>query len=232
MRVLGYSGFDRSVPFKRARFPGLARREYRVVQGLDSAVALVGNDGVEFAAAEERFSRAKSTGAFPIGAIRSCLEYTGLEPEAVDVVVHAFAYDCVASLFQHDEFSRAQYAEVYDPALQLQYLHEHFPGIDWASRFVAVPHHLAHAASAFYQSGFSDSLILVSDGMGETQSATILLGSDSGMSVVATIPAFHSIGVLYSVFTLYLGFAFNMDEYKVMGLAPYGDPRRYYTRIM
>ncbi len=173
MRVLGYSGFDRSVPFKRARFPGLARREYRVVQGLDSAVALVGNDGVEFAAAEERFSRAKSTGAFPIGAIRSCLEHAGLEPEAVDVVAHAFAYDCVASLFQHDEFSRAQYAEVYDPALQLQYLHEHFPGIDWASRFVAVPHHLAHAASAFYQSGFSDSLILVSDGMGETQSATV-----------------------------------------------------------
>ena len=232
MRVLGYSGFDRSVPFKRARFPDLARREYRIVQGLDSAVALVGDDGVEFAAAEERFSGAKSTGAFPVGAIRACLEHARLKPDSIDVVAHAFAYDCVASFFQHDDFSRAQYTEVYDPALQVECLRTHFAGVDWASRFVAVPHHLAHAASAFYQSGFPESLILVSDGMGEVQSATILLGSGSELSVVATVPALHSIGVLYSVFTLYLGFAFNMDEYKVMGLAPYGDPRRYYSRIM
>jgi len=232
VRFLGYSGFDRSVSFKRARFPNLATREYRIVQGLDSAVALVDEGGVRFAAAEERFSGAKSTGAFPTGAIRACLHYARLDPDAIDVVAHAFAYDCVKSLYDHDEFSRAQYAEVYDPALQHEYLRAHVADIDWASRFVAVPHHLAHAASAFYQSGFTESLILVSDGMGETQSATVLVGSDSGLSTVASVPAFHSIGVLYSVFTLYLGFAFNMDEYKVMGLAPYGDERRYFSRIM
>ena len=232
MRILGYSGFDRSVSFKRATFPNLASREYRIVQGLDSAVALVDEGGVRFAAAEERFSGLKSTGAFPTGAIRACLRHVRLSPDAIDVVAHAFAYDCVKPLFDHDEFSRAQYAEVYDPALQHEYLRSQVADIDWASRFVAVPHHLAHAASAFYQSGFAESLILVSDGMGETQSASVLVGSDSGLSTVASIPAFHSIGVLYSVFTLYLGFAFNMDEYKVMGLAPYGDERRYLSRIM
>lgn len=232
MRILGYSGFDRSVSFKRARFPNLGSREYRIVQGLDSAVALVDDGGVRFAAAEERFSGLKSTGAFPIGAIRACLHHARLNPDAIDVVAHAFAYDCVKPLYDHDEVSRAQYAEVYDPALQHEYLRSHVADVDWASRFVAVPHHLAHAASAFYQSGFAESLILVSDGMGETQSASVLVGSDSGLSTLASIPAFHSMGVLYSVFTLYLGFAFNMDEYKVMGLAPYGDERRYFSRIM
>lgn len=232
MRVLGYSGFDRSMSFKRARFPDLASREYRIVQGLDSAVALVDDEGVRFAAAEERFSGVKSTGAFPTGAMRACLEHARLQPDAIDVVAHAFAYDCVQPLFTHDDFSRAQYAEVYDPALQHEYLRTNVAEIDWASRFVAVPHHLAHAASAFYQSGFADSLILVSDGMGETQSASVLLGSDSGLTPLASIPAFHSLGVLYGIFTLYLGFAFNMDEYKVMGLAPYGDERRYLARVM
>jgi carbamoyltransferase len=232
MKVLGYSGFDRSISFKRARFPDLASREYRIVQGLDSAVALVDDEGVRFAAAEERFSGVKSTGAFPTGAMRACLEHARLQPDAIDVVAHAFAYDCVQPLFTHDDFSRAQYAEVYDPALQHEYLRTNVAEIDWASRFVAVPHHLAHAASAFYQSGFADSLILVSDGMGETQSASVLLGSDSGLTPLASIPAFHSLGVLYGIFTLYLGFAFNMDEYKVMGLAPYGDERRYLARVM
>jgi carbamoyltransferase len=232
VRVLGFSGFNNSVRFKRTRFPDLADREYRVAQGFDAAVALVGDDGVEFAAAEERFSRTKGTGAFPVGAMRACLEHARLQPDSIDVVAHAFAYDCARSSYQHDELGRAQYDEVYAPGLQVECLREHFAGVDWANRFVAVPHHLAHAASAFYPSGLPEALIIVSDGMGEMHSATILTGSGSAMDVVASIPAFHSIGVLYSVFTLYLGFQFNMDEYKVMGLAPYGNQHRYFTQVM
>jgi len=111
-------------------------------------------------------------------------------------------------------------------------LDEHFPGIDWRKRFVPVPHHLAHAASAFYPSGFDEALILVSDGMGERESTTVAVGSGHEIKVLKQVKAPHSLGILYGVFTLYLGFYMNLDEYKVMGLAPYGDPHRYFDRLM
>jgi carbamoyltransferase len=232
MRILGYSGLDGAVQFKRRRLPSLADREYRIVQGLDSAAAFVRDGRVEFAAAEERFSREKTTGDFPVHAMRHALHHAGLEAGDLDAVAHGFDYRDARPLFQQDEYSAAVYDAVHAPERQLALLERHFPGVDWPSRFVPVAHHLAHAASAFYQSGFPESLIVVSDAMGETQSATVLTGSPSGLTTLGEIPARHSLGVLYSVFTLYLGFQFNMDEYKVMGLAPYGDPRRYFAQIM
>ena len=95
-----------------------------------------------------------------------------------------------------------------------------------------MPHHLAHAASAFYLSGFDEALILVSDGMGEVHSMTVAVGQGTEIKVLKQVPAFHSLGTLYGVFTLYLGFCMNMDEYKVMGLAPYGRPERYFSKVM
>jgi carbamoyltransferase len=95
-----------------------------------------------------------------------------------------------------------------------------------------VHHHLAHAASAFYLSGFRESLILVSDGMGEFHSATVGIGSGNQIQTIKQIPALDSLGILYGVFTLYLGFYMGLDEYKVMGLAPYGNPRRYFKKCM
>ncbi len=100
-----------------------------------------------------------------------------------------------------------------------------FPG--WGSRFVSVPHHMAHAASAFYLSGFDDSLIVIADGMGEIESLTVAVGEGDAIRVLRRYSIPQSLGILYSVFTLYLGFEMMMDEYKVMGLAPYGDPGRY-----
>ena len=104
--------------------------------------------------------------------------------------------------------------------------------MDWKSKFVAVPHHLAHAASAFYQSGFDEALVMVSDGMGEVDSMTMYAVSGNKFDLLAKVPSFHSLGVLYSVFTLYFGFDFNMDEYKVMGLAPFGERRKYFAQVM
>jgi carbamoyltransferase len=104
--------------------------------------------------------------------------------------------------------------------------------VDWNGKFIAVPHHLAHAASAFYLSGLGESLILVSDGMGEVHSMTVAVGQGAEIKILKQVPAFHSLGMLYGVFTLYLGFYMNMDEYKVMGLAPYGNPRRYFDKVM
>ncbi len=230
--IIGISGFDNAVRFKQSRFPELEKRAYRIAQGFDSAAVLLRDGLVNFAVAEERLVREKATGAFPVHAIRRCLEHARLAPRDLDCIAHGFDYAPHRAAFEEDPFYHDQFAQVYDSRLQIQLLEQHFPGVDWKGKFVAVPHHLAHAASAFYQSGFAEALVMVSDGMGEVDSMTLYTASGNKLHLQAKIPAFHSLGVLYSVFTLYLGFDFNMDEYKVMGLAPYGDRRRYFNQVM
>src|SRR5256886_6044650 len=90
---------------------------------------------------------------------------------------------------------------------------------------------MAHAASAFYLSGFDDALIVVADGMGEIETLTVAGGEGDAIRVLRRYSIRESLGILYSVFTLYLGFEMMMDEYKVMGLAPYGDPGRYHDEM-
>jgi carbamoyltransferase len=90
-----------------------------------------------------------------------------------------------------------------------------------------VNHHLAHAASAYYTSGWEECLVVVIDGMGEAQSATVYPAHDNQLNKLYEISANDSIGILYSLVTLHLGFDFSSDEYKIMGLAPYGDPSRF-----
>lgn len=232
MNIIGISGFDNAVGFKHSRFPNLEKRAYRIAQGFDSAAVLLRGGRVEFAVAEERLVREKATGAFPVHAIRRCLEHARLDPRDLECLAHGFDYAPHRAVFEEDPFYRDQFAEVYDASLQIQLLEKHFPGADWESKFVAVPHHLAHAASAFYQSGFDEALVMVSDGMGEVDSMTIYTAVGNKLDLQARVPAFHSLGVLYSVFTLYCGFDFNMDEYKLMGLAPYGDRRKYFGQVM
>lgn len=232
MNIIGISGFDNSVRFKRARVPSRDPRVLRIAQGFDSAAVLLKDGRIDMAVAEERLTREKATGDFPVLSIRRCLEHGSLDARDIDVIAHGFDYAPHRATFEEDPFYRALYDQVYDPALQVRLLGEHFPGVDWASRFVSVPHHLAHAASAFYQSGFDEALVLVSDGMGEVDSMSMYAAHGTTFTPLATVPAFHSLGVFYSVFTLYLGFDFNMDEYKIMGLAPYGDARKYFTEVM
>jgi carbamoyltransferase len=234
MNILGISGLHRSVSYKKRKLPHLLPRHYRIVQGLDSAAALVTSDGVQAAAAEERFTYEKGTGEFPARAIQFCLRSAGLSPSSIDYVAHGFSYDFLRPVYERSdsEYTREQFAQVYSPEAQLQCLEEHFPDYNWSDRFVPVPHHLAHAASAFYLSGFDEALILVADGMGECDSTTIALGRGSDIEIVRQIPALNSLGIFYGVFTMYLGFDFGMDEYKIMGLAPYGDHGRYFDQVM
>ncbi len=232
MNIIGISGVDQNIAFKAREFPGLTKRQYRINQGFDSAAALVNGSGVVAAAAEERFTREKATGDFPVRAIQYCLQAGNLNINDVDFVAHGFAYEPFESAFQEPEYARKQYQELFAPGVQKRHLNHYFPGVDWERKFIAVPHHLAHAASAFYLSGFDESLILVSDGMGEVHSMTVAVGQGTDIKILKQIAAFHSLGILYGVFTLYLGFYMNMDEYKVMGLAPYGNPRRYYDKVM
>ncbi|MGY4829035.1 carbamoyltransferase family protein [Sphaerotilaceae bacterium SBD11-9] len=232
MNILGLSGFDNAVSFKRRHFPDLEKRAYRIAQGFDSAAVLLRDGAVQFGIAEERITREKATGEFPVRSIKASLAHAGIDASKLDFVAHCFNYAPHKAGMQEEAFYREQYDQVYDPALQVKLLDQHFPGVDWASKFVAVPHHLAHAASAFYQSGFKESLVFVSDGMGETDSMTVYTAQGADLKLIASVPAFHSLGVLYSAFTLYLGFDFNMDEYKVMGLAPFGDKRKYFNQVM
>ena len=231
MNVIGFSGLHQSVAFKRRKFPDLADREYRVAQGFDSAAALVTDNDIVAAAAEERFSREKTTGLFPVQALRYCLQEGRIKASEVDFVAHGFSYGQFQKYFAESDYSKDQYAEVFSPDVQRRNLEQFFPAFDWAEKLVTVDHHLAHVASTFYPSGFPEALVLISDGMGEIHSMTVAVARKDGFEVLAQVPALHSLGILYGVFTLYLGFWFGVDEYKVMGLAPYGNPREFYNQM-
>jgi carbamoyltransferase len=225
-KVLGISGFENSIPFKKAHWPGLEEREYRISQGHDSAAVLLVDGEVVAGAAEERFSRKKHTGDFPIGAIQYCLDAAGIKIGDVDEIAHGFDYSPYRAMYMLDKTSAKQYDEVFSREKLLQEVKQHLPTFS-PDKVHQVNHHLAHAASAYYTSGWDECLIVVLDGMGEAHSVTAYRAKGNQIDKLAEITAKDSIGILYSVITLHLGFDFNSDEYKIMGLAPYGDPSRY-----
>jgi carbamoyltransferase len=225
-KVLGISGFENSVPFKKAHWPGLEEREYRISQGHDSAAVLLVDGELVAGAAEERFSRKKHTGDFPIGAIQYCLSAAGIKANEIDEIAHGFDYTPYRAAFLLDPTTAEQYDQVFSRENLLSQVNRHLPGFP-ADRVHQVNHHLAHAASAYYTSGWDECLVLVIDGMGEAHSATVYKAHHNQLEKLQEITAKDSIGILYSVITLHLGFDFNSDEYKIMGLAPYGDPSRY-----
>ncbi len=229
--IMGISGLHNSVPFKKARFPGLDWRDYRIAQGFDAAAALIRDGHLVGAAAEERFTGDKATGALPEQAIRFGCDRAGIAVNELDVVAHGFFYEPLRADFEHDELARDRFREVFARQVLVDKLAATFGG-RWDDRTVQVSHHLAHAASAFYPSGFPSALILVADGMGERHGVTVAVGSPDGIEPIATVSEINSLGILYGVLTYYLGFAFGLDEYKIMGLAPYGDQRRYFTQMM
>jgi carbamoyltransferase len=224
--ILGISGLAHSINFKRRKWPGLEEREYRISQGHDSAAALIIDGRIVAAAAEERFNRRKHSGDFPAGAIDFCLREGGIKIADVDEIAHSFNYQPYEEIYSLDPVSQELFDEVFAREALIASVAEfdpHFP----AAKVHQVAHHLCHAASAYLASGWDECLTVVIDGMGETQGASIYLARNGELSRIGQISANDSIGILYSLVTLHLGFDFNSDEYKIMGLAPYGDPRRY-----
>ena len=226
MRILGISGLPNAVGFKRSHWPGLDEREYRISQGHDSAAALVANGEILAAVAEERFNLIKHSGDFPSHAIGYCLSAGEISIEDVDEIVHSFDYSPHSRLYSLDPVSGELYRSVFSREALLESVRQHLPGFP-AERVHHVPHHLAHAASAYFTSGWDECLVVVIDAMGETESSTIYSGNRGSLEKLRWISANDSIGILYSLVTLHLGFDFNADEYKIMGLAPYGDPARF-----
>src|SRR5579872_59448 len=155
MNIVGISGLEGAMDFKRARWPGLEEREYRISQGHDAAAAVV-VDGVPVAAAaEERFNRQKHSARFPAGAIQYCLDQTGLEIDEVDLIAHAFDYAPYEKAFSLDHESSSLYRTVLSRQALLDLVQRDFPGFP-EERVQQVEHHLAHAASAYYTSGWDD----------------------------------------------------------------------------
>ncbi len=230
MIVLGLSGLPNSQRRSHAARPDADPLDARIVQGLDSAAAILVDGVLVAAASEERFDGDKGTGALPRNAITYCLAEAGVRPEDVDVVAHGFDYDRHRRAFV---LSR----EYFDEVLSSQTVRDALTEAGWpvlAERLRPVEHHRAHALSAVVPSGFDRGLAVVSDGMGEVDSLTVYRfarsdGEGAGVELekLHSQPIAASLGILYSIGTRFLGFQFNNDEYKVMGLAPYGDPERF-----
>lgn len=226
MNVLGISGLENSAAFKRAHWPGLDEREYRMCQGFDAAAALVVDGVVVAAAAEERFNRKKHSGAFPVHAIRYCLAEAGISLDEVDELIHGFDYAPYQAAYLVDPIAAKRYREVYSKDALLAQVRrdlQTFP----SERVRQLNHHLAHAASAYFTSGWDECLVVVIDGMGEVHGASVYHARDGKLKALHHISAYDSIGIFYSLVTLHLGFDFNSDEYKIMGLAPYGVATRF-----
>lgn len=232
MNILGFSGLPQSRAYKRANLPGLTEREYAIFQGADSAAALVAGGRIVAASGEERFNGIKHSEVFPHGVASFCLNAAGLRAENLDLVAHSFAFEPQRAFYEElSDYYRGMYDAVLSPEVN-QRVAEEALGVDLTGRFLSVPHHLAHAASAYLPSGFDESLVLVADGLGERNSTSIMIARPEGYEVLDELPAHSSLGLLYGLFTLYLGFWFGDGEYKVMGLAPYGDAARYADVIM
>ena len=205
----------------------------------DSAAALLRDGNVLAAAQEERFTRKKHDSEFPHHAIRSCLESTGTRAAEIDYV--AF-YDKPFLKFERllqtylafaprgfTSFREALPVWVKDKLFQRTTILRELKALDpkqkWDEKPLFSEHHLSHAASAFYPSPFERSAVLTMDGVGEWTTTSLALGNGRDLKVLREIHFPHSLGLLYSAFTYYTGFKVNSGEYKVMGLAPYGDPK-------
>jgi carbamoyltransferase len=216
-----------------------AREECMNILGIsafyhDSAACLVKDGHIVAAAQEERFTRKKHDAGFPKQAVAYCLKEGGITARDLD---HVAFYDKPLLKFDRLLETYLAYAPIgfrsFAKGLPLwlkQKLHlprELDKGLDGAfkGRYVFCEHHESHAASAFFPSPYPEAAILTLDGVGEWSTTTIGTGQGNKISLSKELRFPHSLGLLYSAFTYFTGFKVNSGEYKVMGLAPYGEPR-------
>lgn len=205
----------------------------------DSAAALLRDGVIEAAAQEERFTRKKHDSNFPAHAINYCLREAGITLDQVD---HVAFYDKPFLKFERLLETYLAFApkgfrsfgvsipvwlreKLFQKNLIMQELKDFSDEIDWEKKLLFSEHHLSHAASAFYPSPFEEAVVLTMDGVGEWATTSVALGRGNKLEVHKEIHFPHSLGLLYSAFTYYTGFKVNSGEYKLMGLAPYGEPK-------
>ena len=211
----------------------------------DSAAALIDGGNIVAAAQQERFSRKKHDFGYPADAVEYCLNEARIALNDVDYV--AF-YDKPFLKFErlletYLAFAPRGFrsfrmavpvwlrAKLFQKSLLGRRLREVAPDFDWENKLLFAEHHQSHAASAFFPSPFREAVVLTMDGVGEWATTSVSLGRDNDLQMVKEIHFPHSLGMFYSAFTYYTGFRVNSGEYKMMGLAPYGEPR-YKERIL
>ncbi len=206
----------------------------------DSAACLVIDGNIVAAAQEERFTRKKHDAGFPTQAVAYCLAEAGIVAADLDYVVF---YDKPFLKFERLLETYLAFAprgfksfvtslpvwlkdKLFQKTMIAKVLNEQFgSGIDWTTRLLFSEHHLSHAASAFFPSSFEEAAVLTMDGVGEWTTTSLAIGRGNQLAVHKEIQFPHSLGLLYSAITYYTGFKVNSGEYKVMGLAPYGEPK-------
>jgi len=205
----------------------------------DSAAAIIIDGKIIAAAQEERFTRIKHDSTYPYNAIEFVLEYCNLKLSEID---HIVFYEKPFLKFERlletyvafapkgfSQFIKAMPVwlreKLFQKKMLVNLLSQHDKKFNNQNKILFSEHHLSHAASAFYPSPFHRAIILTADGVGEWATTTVAIGEGNKLEIKKEIHFPHSLGLLYSAFTYYIGFKVNSGEYKLMGLAPYGVPK-------
>ena len=210
----------------------------------DSAACLLQDGKIVAAAQEERFTRIKHDSSYPKNSINFVLKYANLNLIDVDYIVFFekpfLKFERLLETYigfapkGFKQFVKAMPVWLKDKLFQknrlINYLKQHDKKFDGKDKIYFSEHHLSHAASAFFPSPYKEAIVLTADGVGEWATTTVAIGKGRELEIKKEIHFPHSLGLLYSAFTFYLGFKVNSGEYKVMGLAPYGQPK--YSKII
>ena len=206
----------------------------------DSAAAIIKDGDIIAAAQEERFTRKKYDAGFPENAIKYCLSEAGITADQLD---HIVFYDKPFTKFERlletylafapkgfKSFAASMPVWTKDKLFQKTMIVKELESlfgkqVKWREKLLFSEHHLSHAASAYYPSPFDEAAVLTMDGVGEWTTTSLAMGRGNNLAVHKEIHFPHSLGLLYSTFTYYTGFKVNSGEYKMMGLAPYGEPK-------
>ena len=204
----------------------------------DSAAALIIDGKIIAAAQEERFTRIKHDSSYPFNAINFVLKFAKIKLSNID---HVIFYEKPFLKFERlletyvafaprgfKQFSKAMpkwlKERLFQKSLLINFLKQHDKNFKFENKLNFSEHHLSHAASAYYPSPFDEAIVLTADGVGEWATTTVAIGKKNNLEIKKEIHFPHSLGLLYSAFTYYIGFKVNSGEYKLMGLAPYGVP--------
>ena len=205
----------------------------------DSAAAILVDGKIIAAAQEERFTRKKHDSSYPYNAVEFVLKFAKLKLSEID---HIVFYEKPFLKFERlletyvafaprgfKQFTKSMPSwlreKLFQKNMLFKFLQEHDKEFVDEKKIYFSEHHLSHAASAFFPSPFNDAIILTADGVGEWATTTVAIGNKENLSIKKEIHFPHSLGLLYSAFTFYTGFKVNSGEYKLMGLAPYGEPK-------
>ena len=211
----------------------------------DSAAALIKDGRIISAAKEERFTRKKHDSSYPHNAVEFVLNFSNIKLSDVDHIVFyekpflkferlletyvAFAPQGFKSFVKAMPIWLRE--KLFQKKMIMDYLKNHDDNFTNENKILFSEHHLSHAASAFYPSPFEEAIVLTADGVGEWATTTVAIGKNNKVEIKKELHFPHSLGLLYSAFTYYTGFKVNSGEYKLMGLAPYGQPK-YVDKIL